>query len=73
METSVLATMKMCAKILAGNQVSVMVKRKLRWIYLKIENMVNSDDLLCQEIIKVVRNINSARSETGVKGPNSSL
>ena len=38
-----------------------------------IENMVNSDDLLCQEILKVVRNINSARSETGVKGPNSSL
>ena len=38
-----------------------------------IENMVNSDDLLCQEILKVVRNINSARSETRVKGPNSSL
>ena len=38
-----------------------------------IENMVNSDDLLCQEILKVVRNINSARSEIGVKGPNSSL
>ena len=38
-----------------------------------IENMVNSDDLLCQEILKVVRNINSARSETGVKDPNSSL
>ena len=38
-----------------------------------IENMVNSDDLLCQEILKVVGNINSARSETGVKGPNSSL
>ena len=38
-----------------------------------IENMVNSDDLLCQEILKVVRNINSARSETEVKGPNSSL
>ena len=38
-----------------------------------IENMVNSDDLLCQEILKVVRNINSARSEIRVKGPNSSL
>ena len=38
-----------------------------------IENMVNSDDLLCQEILKVVRNINSARSEIRVKGLNSSL
>ena len=38
-----------------------------------IENMVNSDDLLCQEILKVIRNINSAKGEKVVKIPNSGL